>query len=255
MRDRFGVALVSYLNTLPYKVALQGMESDFDILEANPAECSRLLASREVDLGLVPLGAFLENEDRWQLVGQYGICCDGRVNTVILYSDVEIEEVDCIYLDAHSRTSAKLTKILCANHWGITPTYRHESTVSDLELVGREAKLMIGDKVFNVKNDYKFSYDLGAVWKDMTGLPFVFAVWAARRGESQAVTFSKRLDQQMAWTLRNLKEVVGFIEVPSFMEDTLEVERYLSEDIKYHLTDGYMAAIDLFKELIKKGGI
>ncbi|HEX5111947.1 MAG TPA: MqnA/MqnD/SBP family protein, partial [Saprospiraceae bacterium] len=139
-------------------------------------ECARLFKQNEVDISLCPVGA-LDEMGEFEIVGDYCIGADGPVNTVMLMSNIPLEEIETVRLDSHSRTSNLLVQILAKQHW------KKEWSYYDKENgMFPDANVMIGDKVFKEKDNFQYHYDLAAAWKELTGLPMLFAVWIAKPG-------------------------------------------------------------------------
>ena len=172
----YRLALVAYLNTYPFSegLRLSGLDELLDIQHVTPAECARLYKEGKVDISLCPVGA-LDELPEYDVRGKYCIGADGEVGTVVLLSNVPIEQITSVRLDTHSRTSNLLLQVLAKHHWK-----KQWSFFFDDRKELAESCLMIGDKVFEHKKNFKYSYDLAAHWKDMTGLPMVFAVWIVR---------------------------------------------------------------------------
>jgi chorismate dehydratase len=177
---KYRIALVEYLNTFPFYegMRLTGLEEEMEVLRVVPSECARLFKQNEVDISLCPVGA-LDDMGEYRIIGDYCIGADGPVNTVMLMSNIPLEEIKTVKLDSHSRTSNLLVQILAQRYW------KKEWAYYDKENgVIPDASVMIGDKVFIEKDKFKYQYDLAGAWKELTGLPMVFAVWIARPGLS-----------------------------------------------------------------------
>ena len=176
------VSAVSYLNTKPflYGIFQSGLDQQLDISLDIPSECARKLTEGEVDLGLVPVAVIPQLGDDARVVSDYCIGTLGEVKTVCLYSQVPIEAVTDLYLDYHSRTSAALTRYLLADHWKIQPRLLPAQPGYEQRLRGTTAGLIIGDRTIGLEDRYAYRYDLGAIWRAHTGLPFVFAAWVSR---------------------------------------------------------------------------
>ena len=174
----YRIALVEYLNTFPFSegIRLSGLESQCEVHRVPPALCAQLFQERKVDISLCPVGALRDMPD-YEIFGDYCIGAQGEVGTVVLLSQVPIDEIKNVRLDDHSRTSNVLLQILARRLWKKDWHYYYE---------GKEAFpqscIMIGDKVFQHKDRYAFAYDLADMWMQMTGLPMVFAVWIAKPG-------------------------------------------------------------------------
>ena len=120
-----------------------------------------------------------------------GICADGNVESVLLRCQRPLGEVRTINLDAASRTSNLLLSVLLNNHFCV----RENISVS-VGAADADACVMIGDRALRA-GPFLESYDFSGEWKSMTGLPFVFAVWAYRadhpdrRGLSEIIHMAK----------------------------------------------------------------
>lgn len=173
---------VSYLNVRPLVYGL-AERADVSLRFDVPSECARLLASGEIDLGMVPSITYLDRPgDR--IVPGVCIGSEGPVASVALYSRKPLAEVRSIALDTSSRTSAMLTRILCARAFGISPAFVPHGPDLAAMLAVADAALLIGDPALFVDHVAlgATKTDLGAAWTMMTGLPFVWAFWSGRPG-------------------------------------------------------------------------
>ena len=174
----YRLALVNYLNTLPFSegLKLNPSESKLEIFPVTPSRCAMMYEEGKVDISLCPIGALGELPP-YKVWGNYCIGADGEVGTVVLLSKVPLDQITSVRFDDHSRTSNMLLQILANRYWKKDWDYYFSADDGQAE-----SCLMIGDKVFKNKADYPFHYDLASAWKVLTGLPMVFAVWIARPG-------------------------------------------------------------------------
>lgn len=171
---------VDYLNVRPLVDGL-AERADMSLRFDPPSECARLLAADAIDLGMVPSITYLDRPgDR--IVPGVCIGSDGPVGSVALFTRRPVNEIHSIALDTSSRTSAALVRILCRRRFGITPTFVPHAPALATMLARADAALLIGDPALFVDAaDYGASkIDLGGVWTEMTGLPFVWAFWSGR---------------------------------------------------------------------------
>ncbi len=175
------IAAVSYLNTFPFVYGLKesGILRDFELELAVPSVCAARLKTGEADIALVPAGA-LPEIDGYRIVSDFCIGATGPVKTVLLLSKKPLEEIRTIHLDNDSRTSVELVKVLAANQWKINPVWENLRPGEASSSTDLEAVVAIGDKTFTLREHYPYVYDLAEGWIEMTGLPFVFAVWITR---------------------------------------------------------------------------
>ena len=138
------------------------------------AVCADKLVNDEVDLALVPI-VVIPSLREPHIISNYCIGANGAVETVCLFSDVPISEIASIYLDYQSRTSVALLKILLKEYWGLDPEFKDAELGFEESISGINAALVIGDRAFGLNRKHQYVYDLSAIWKEMTGFPFVFA--------------------------------------------------------------------------------
>lgn len=182
------VRAVSFLNAWPlYQMLLErppvGPDGEplFEVQEALPADCARMLADGECDVALIPVASYLDHPE-WEVVPEVAIAARGAVQTVVVVSEVPLSEVTVVHCDAASRSSLLLLRTLLATeglHPELTPA--PHGTGAD-RVRGTEAALVIGDAAFDLPARFPYRLDLGAEWLRLTGMPMVFAFWAARPG-------------------------------------------------------------------------
>ena len=117
--------------------------------------------------------------NNYEIISDYCIGAVGKVKTVVLFSQVPLNQITKIYLDTHSRTSVNLVKVLAREYWKINPEWEQwdETQTNSLPV----SAVMIGDKTFAMVQQYRYTYDLAEEWQDFTNLPFVFACWVANK--------------------------------------------------------------------------
>jgi chorismate dehydratase len=194
---KYKVSAVSYLNTIPFIYGLKQSKlmNIIDLQLDYPAICADKLINGEVDIALVPVVVIPQLENAY-IISNYCIGSDGEVDTVCLYSDVPIEEIQTIALDYQSITSVALLKILLKEYWQVKPEFNNTELGFEGKIKGRNAALVIGDRAFELNAKHQYIYDLSSIWKQMTGLPFVFAVWVSNIKLSQdfILAFNKALE-------------------------------------------------------------
>jgi predicted solute-binding protein len=162
---------------------LHGEQRDlFDLELAVPAECADRLADGRADIGIVP--AVELNRQKLEVIPGTGIACHGPVRSILLISKTPFGEIRTLGTDATSRTSVALSRIVLARKYGVEPQVESQPPHLANMLERSDAALIIGDAALALDPaELPFQVlDLGAEWVEMTGLPMVFAVWAARAG-------------------------------------------------------------------------
>lgn len=165
---------------------------DAEIISATAAELNDLLAAGQLDVSVVSAVEYAKNARDYLLLPDLAISSDGPVMSVLLCSRRPVHELTgaTVLQTSSSRTSVLLLELLCRQRWQVRPrfaTVRAEPTdLPALAQIPHDAVLVIGDAALALQafGDYPHVVDLGAEWKAWQGLPFVFAVWAARRASS-----------------------------------------------------------------------
>jgi chorismate dehydratase len=185
-----------------------------EVVTGTASELNDLLAAGELDLSVVSAVEYARDAAQYHLLPDLAISCDGPVHSVKLFSRRPVEDLSgaTVLLTASSRTSVLLLELLCRHRWQVTPRFATvRAEPSDLEALGgfpHEAVLAIGDAalVLDARRQYPVQVDLGEAWHTWTGLPFVFAVWAARRDADRdgVREIHERLLASRAWGLDHL---------------------------------------------------
>lgn len=175
---KYKVSVVSYSNAIPFVYGLEVADflSNELILQKDlPAEGAEKLRTNEVDIALIPV-ATISSIPNYNIISDFCIGAIQKVDSVMLYSDVPLNEIKCVLLDSESRTSNRLAKLLAKEFWKINPQW----VESENEYKSKNcAKVLIGDKAIGVNAAYVF--DLAEEWHKYSGLPFVFACWVANK--------------------------------------------------------------------------
>ena len=236
------ISVVSYLNTLPFIYGLDVFPTleEIDLCLSSPVVCAKRLIDKDVDIGLIPIVSIDKVADA-NIISDYCIGSDGDVDTVCLYSDVPISDVSTILLDYQSNTSIELLKVLLREYWHISPNLVNSQEGFENHISGEIAGLAIGDKAFGLNNRFPYIYDLSYIWKELTGLPFVFAVWVSNK--SLPDDFIKIFNMALAYGIHNIKQVVK--ENSTFLSNH-NLYNYLTNRISYDLDEKKKDAMNLF---------
>lgn len=231
---------VSYLNTKPLIYGFQQgkMKEQVDLVIDYPANIASLLVNDEIDVGLVPV-AVLPFLKEHHVVSDYGIACDGEVASVCLFSDVPLHEIKTVLLDYQSRTSVALLRVLLKEHWKISPELVAGKSNYEKDITGTTAGLVIGDRALAQRVHSKYMYDLGSAWKEMTGLPFVFAAWISNK--KLPGSFINDFNAANAFGLEHLDEVIKQNPYTFF-----DLRSYYTDFVKFRLNEEMLAAAKLF---------
>ena len=209
------IGRIGYINCAPVYGAIDrgivSLPHGAELVTGTPAELNDLLVAGELDVSVISAIEYARHAKDLVLLPELAISCDGPVRSVALFSRRTVGQLDgrTVLLSASSRTSVALLELLCREVWHIRPKFAEaRAEAQDLELLAglpHEAVLVIGDAALTLAaaGAYQHRYDLGEEWKRWTALPFVFAVWASRRGGSFSQAH-KALLASRAWGLKHL---------------------------------------------------
>lgn len=177
---------IQYLNVLPIYFALEQVfqENGFLLVRGTPAELNARMRRGEVPLGSISAMEYGRGARDYLLLPGLSISSRGPVGSVLLFSRVDFSRLEgrAVQVSEASASGAALLKVLMAKRFGVRPVYRQEpletGAANDISAV-----LAIGDEALALKaaGGWPYELDLGAAWQELTGLPFVFGVWAVRR--------------------------------------------------------------------------
>lgn len=269
----YRIAAVSFLNTVPLVAFLRtGFAGKVQLEIDLPSRLPPRLESGEADVALVPVVEIFRGKAAGFL-GTQGIVADGPVDSVKLFVHGKPDQILAVQADRGSRTSVALARVLLAEEYGIFPEFREVTPrPGDLPPPG-EATLVIGDRCFAYEAQLpggpsgKISaIDLGAWWRSSTGLPFVFAAWAASRAfvarndPAEFAGLKDLLEKALDYGLENLSQLAaeearnGKLGVGG--EATTEaIDYYFRKSLRFRIGPREVSGMKRFHELCRKHGI
>jgi len=239
----FRVGSVGYLNAVPLT---RGLEND--VIFATPAQLAGMLQRHELDAALVSASEVLLH-DRYDVLDGISVSSLGEVKSVFLAHRGPIESVRRIHCDPASLTSVNLLRVLLAER-GLTPEFQPLESYDHQTLP--DHTLLIGDPAIDFlrsPHDRQI-WDLGQAWHEMTRLPFVYAVWALRRG----------IDFQRLGILLRSAKAFGLETLDTIIRTRRDYDEafrrdYLGWHIHYHLGADEKAGLKRFADLLEKHGL
>ena len=267
------IGVVPYLNADPLAAALR--EPDAALLVGDAVQPSALSPSRligslladDVDAALVSTAAVLP-EPELRILPDMCVSSRGPVRSITLYTRKPMAEVRTVALDASSRSGHALTQVLLAEYWEKHPRYVTLPPDLPAMLEQADAALLIGNPALLANHALRNgawpglvreAHDLGEVWDQMTGLPFVYAVWAARErsldGSPKDLERLTRLllrSKSGGLRRRSTRASRGAADLGLPFDVTLE---YLTHSIRYDLGEAERAGMRRFCELAVRHGV
>src|SRR5258708_18794607 len=202
------ISIVQYLNTAPLVWGFTNgpLRGKYDLSFSVPSQCAEQLRTGKVDVAIIPAIEYQRMDDL-DLLPDLAIASKKQVRSLLIIAKKPLEQVKTFALDASSRSTQTLTRILCAEKWKIAPEFAEASPELGAMLQQADAALVIGEPALRIavgieKDSWRgyegqticqaatlgitsaemlYVYDVVGEWRSLTGLPAVLAVWAARR--------------------------------------------------------------------------
>jgi predicted solute-binding protein len=224
---------------------LHGPQRDlFDLDFRLPSECADQLAKGAADIGIVP--SFELTRQDLEVIPGAGIACHGAVRSILLISSCPAPEIRTLAADTSSRTSVELARVILERRYSAhADSIPHAPDLPAMLRVA-DAALIIGDPALHIDAGSLpyHVYDLGAEWVALTGLPMVFAVWAARKGVVTAGV-AEAFTGSCRWGRARIEEIVAAEAARRGFAPDL-VREYLTRRIVHELGPREYEGMDLF---------
>ena len=265
------VGRIPYINCYPVYGAVDAgvVKLDAELVTGVPSDLNARMARGQLDVSVVSAIEYARASERYVLLPDLAISCDGPVRSVLLLSKIPAPELGGkrVMLSRSSMTSVALLELLFENVWHARPEFapgdaeltdvaRFADEVHDARLVIGDAALLLGAQRATPNAPYPFVYDLGTEWKRWTGLPFVFAVWVAQRTTSvdRALAVHATLMESRSWGLQHLDQLAERAAQSSGV-DTGACREYLS-GLDYGLSYPHLRGLtNFFNRLVEVGRV
>jgi len=250
---RLKIGAVSYLNSKPLIEGLDEISDRIDLILDYPSVLADRLGRGELDAALIPSISCFQNP-AYEIISDACVATRGPVLSVKLFSRVPIRNIRTLALDAGSRTSAALSRILLAERYHICPELEPLPLGNSMRESRADAILLIGDRAIPEPDErFEDVWDLGEEWTNWTGLPFVFAMWAARRG-SDFPEVEEALGGARDLGLQRISEI-ALREAPLLHLEQHLIEEYLTENLYFFLGQEERQGLRRYYELAVKQGL
>jgi len=256
------ISAVRFLNTLPLIHELNKLR-DIAVSCTVPSLLVDELVRGEADIALCSSIDYQRSAAPLVLVPAGVLGCAGPTLTVRLYSTQPIETIESVYCDTDSHTSVALMQMLLAERYNIRPQCidyeAREHVAHNRPVQWPETMLLIGDKVVTDSPPavrYPHQLDLGELWHEMTGLPFVFAAWMARAdADPQRIgPAAAALDRQLRHNRMRMDQIIArWAEARNWPIDL--AGEYLKQRLRFQLDDQALAGLELFYDKAAAHGL
>lgn len=253
--SRFRVGAVSYLNSKPLVEELAESTPEIELQLDFPSRLADRLGRGELDVALIPsIECLLGPGQGYEIVSDACVATHGPVLSVKLYTRVPWGQVRTLALDAGSRTSAALSRILLSERFGVRPELQPLPLELDTQATAADAILLIGDRAMHAPAEsFHDVWDLGEEWTRWTGLPFVFAMWATRTGQELG-NVEEALCQARDRGCQRLAEIAAR-EAPRLGLPIPLALEYLTENLYFRLGAAERRGFEHYRELAVKQGL
>jgi chorismate dehydratase len=265
------ISIVQYLNTAPLVWGFTNgpLRGKYDLSFTVPSQCAEQLRTGKVDVAIIPAIEYQRIDDL-VILPDMAIASKEQVRSLLIIAKKPIEQVKTFALDASSRSTQTLTRILCAEKWKIAPEFAEASPDLGAMLQQADAALLIGDPALRIavgiekeswrgaegqticqaatlgidSSELLYIYDVVGEWRSLTGLPAVLAVWAARRDIATpevAADFLASRDYGLSRIPEICFDAARELELP---QRTLE--SYLRQNIDFSLDEENRRGLELY---------
>jgi chorismate dehydratase len=243
------VASVPYLNAKPliYKLTTDdSVELMFDV----PSKLPAMVDSGKASVAMASSFDAVKTPGR-KVVDGVSISTLNQVESVRLFSKVPLKEITTLALDTSSLTSNHLALILLAEMYGIKPkTQKNQPDINGM-LTTSDACVLIGDKGLTSEYPNAHILDMGSAWRELTGLPFVWALWIG--GADLDVKLADKLRTAKEWGANHLDVVVPWASSQTGIDENT-CSNYLRHTMSFDLTGQHLAGLGAYAEYLKKHG-
>jgi chorismate dehydratase len=248
---RVRLGAVEYLNARPLVYGLE-RQPRFELRYDIPSECARLLHAHAIDVGLIPSIEYLRGAQPYAFVPGPAVTSRGPVASVAIYTRVDPRDIRSIAMDTSSRTSVALSTVMLRRAFGATPAALPMAPDLETMLARADAALIIGDTALFLDHQSAIlnpqsaiqKIDLGELWTESTGLPFVYAVWAGWEGALSADdvrVLQRARDEGVAEA-----DQVARAYYPDDPGRQAVARRYLRDNIQYSLGEEELEGLKTF---------
>lgn len=273
------VGRIPYVNCYPVYGAIDRgvVPLSAEIVEGVPTELNAYMAAGTLDVSVISAVEYARDAQRYLLLPDLAISCDGPVRSVVLFSKRPASELSGrrVLVSRSSMTSVALLELLFHHVWDARPSFvpsdAELTDIAQFSAANHDARLVIGDAALRLgahlqdqrgrdelleRLGYRYAYDLGAEWKGWTDLPFVFAVWVAQRSADTraALDVHASLMTSRDWGLAHLDVLAAQAALATGVTKAACLT-YLS-GLDYGLSYGHLAGLtEFFRRLVAAGKV
>ena len=246
------IGTVPYCNAFPLIHYLPEYLSDAAISEWYPSAMRQQLADQKLNLALMPVAELL-SLPHGKIISNCCIACNGEVRSVLLFSRKPIEQIQTIALDTASRSSVMICELLLRHFYEVQPEKHRLETDQNPDACPTDAFLVIGDRALACQpsDRWEYRHDIGALWKEKTDLPLVFAAWIGCSPHMEESAVASALEASRDRGLQHLETVLDAKERQgvALPLDRNQILDYYRQAIVYTMGEAEHAGLQRFLDL------
>ncbi|CUU08077.1 chorismate dehydratase [Candidatus Thermokryptus mobilis] len=244
MGKKLGV--VDFLNAKPliYAIEENKVPHSFELLYDIPSQIAVKLLNKEINAGLVPSIHYAKYSVKYRIVPEVCIASRGAVKSIRLYFRKDLRDIKSVAVDISSMTSVVLARVILSEKYDVRPKFIAMKPNLENMLLEADAALLIGDNALFEPTGYASYLDLGDEWDDLTGLPFVYALWVGRR-ESLSEDDVLALINSKNYGIQNI-DTISYEASQRYGVDFDFCKSYLTENLFYELGEQEIAGMKEF---------
>jgi|Deesub1362A_J573_1020465.scaffolds.fasta_scaffold00004_110 chorismate dehydratase len=280
MKQKLRIGKIPYANLFPVFYVLEDECDckDYEFIEGFPSALNRMLRENQVDISPSSSIEYLRNENTYTFIQGHSISSKGSVESILLFSRTPLEELDNkeVFVTHQSETSIALLEIILKKFYSINCDIRTSTMPAEKALVSYTAYLSIGDealitankaheasfekdyRILEINNQSFYTYDLGHLWHKNTNVPFVYALWIARKNlpEEKKELF-ERFKKDLNYSLHSAMKKLPDIAKVSPLKNVIPPDRLVSywKGISYDYSDEHKKGLRLFQNYLKELGL
>lgn len=263
--ERIRIGKINYANLFPifYMLEKEIECSAYEFVEGVPSTLNRLLRESQLDVSPSSSIEYLRHKDEYTLLEGHSISSSGPIGSILLFSKIPIEDLDAstVLVSSQSETSTVLLEIILRKFYKLKCKFRPGDKPLIKALESHPAYLLIGDDALIAKNIIKntvghmpcaelYIYDLGEIWHKQTGLPFVFALWIAKKdfcvqNPLLVEQFKKNLEAARLLAMKELKAIAKVSPLKEIFSEAGIIAYW--QGISYDLNDEQKKGLELFR--------
>ena len=228
---------LSVIDSMLVEPIIHGMSENYEIVRDNPLNCANRLVEGIVNSALITTLDYAKGKGSWKLIPDICVAAKGPFKTVNLFFNKEIRDLKTVAVNSIDTTATALLKIIMQEKYEIAPEFISiDGQLSD-KLNQADAALLSGNEAYNLQQSNKIFIDLGDEWFDLTGLPFVYAVWVVHEMDFKQSMVDK-IKSIVDNNLNNQKRILNSVfennkksikNYPDFISNTIRYQFGLDE--------------------------